>query len=101
MAELERVSGFSSRLLLPSVQERGAAWVQPPAPDTDPKEVNVPTENTAGSRATKENIGIRKPHARGRAAQEGRRCSCEPSFEAVVGLGKTGERRRKTFPTLA
>jgi integrase len=61
----------------------------------------VQGNDTAGSRAKKENVGIRRRHARGCATQEGRRCSCEPSYEAVVGLGKTGERRRKTFPTLA
>ena len=60
----------------------------------------MPPENTAGARAKRENVGIRKRHARGCATQDGKRCSCEPSYEAVVGLGKTGARQRKTFPTL-
>ena len=46
--------------------------------------------------------GIRERHQRSCASIASKaRCSCTPTFEALVTLGKTGERRRKTFATLA
>jgi integrase len=46
--------------------------------------------------------GIRERHQRACATLAGKtRCSCAPSFEALVTLGKTGERRRQTFSSLA
>jgi integrase len=44
--------------------------------------------------------GIRKRHSkRCSLSLGGKRCSCTPSWEAVVGLGATGKRKRRTFPT--
>jgi integrase len=63
-------------------------------------EVNVQPEDTAASRARKVPTGIRERHARDCATLFGKkRCSCSPSYEAVVSFAR-GERRRKTFPTL-
>lgn len=55
---------------------------------------------TNGTRRTKLPPGIRERHARGCGSAEGKRCSCTPSYEALVNLGKLGERKRKTFATL-
>ena len=58
------------------------------------------SEDAAASRARKVPPGIRERHARDCATQVGkRRCTCSPSFEAVVSFAR-GERRRKTFPNL-
>jgi hypothetical protein len=57
----------------------------------------MPVQST---RRTKLPAGIRERHARGCASAEGKRCSCTPSYEALVALGKLGERKRKTFATL-
>ena len=57
----------------------------------------MPVQST---RRTKLPAGIRERHGRGCASAEGKRCSCTPSYEALVALGKLGERKRKTFATL-
>jgi integrase len=62
--------------------------------------VNVQADDTAPSRRRKLPPGIRARHTRTCATAQGRRCSCVPSYEAYVALGKSGERRRKTFATL-
>jgi integrase len=59
----------------------------------------VQGNDTAAARPRKLPKGIRERHARGCAATTGKRCSCTPSYEAYVALGKSGERRRKTFAT--
>jgi integrase len=64
-------------------------------------EVNVRTQDAAASRTRKVPSGIRERHARDCATHAGKkRCSCSPSFEAVVSFAR-GERRRKTFPSLS
>jgi integrase len=45
--------------------------------------------------------GIRERHARSCGRNEGRRCTCTPSFEASVPAGVSGEKYRKSFPTRA
>ena len=57
-------------------------------------------KDIAAGRARRTPSGIRERHSRECATRSGKRCSCIPSFEAVVGFGKRGERKRKTFPTL-
>jgi integrase len=52
------------------------------------------------TRKAKLPAGLRERHARGCASAEGKRCSCTPSYEALVTLGKVGERKRRTFATL-
>ena len=52
------------------------------------------------ARRTKIPTGIRERHATGCASRRGKRCSCLPTYEALVNLGKLGERKRKTFATL-
>jgi integrase len=44
--------------------------------------------------------GIRARHRSACRSHSGGRCSCRPSWEAVVGSGRTGK-IRQTFPTLA
>ena len=69
-------------------------------PDMRPMEVKVRTHDAGASRTRKVPSGIRERHARDCATQAGKkRCSCSPSFEAVVSFAR-GERRRKTFPSL-
>jgi integrase len=43
--------------------------------------------------------GVRLRHRKACASRSSRRCSCEPYFEASVGLGVRGERRSKSFAT--
>ncbi|MDX6619659.1 MAG: hypothetical protein QOK36_2045, partial [Gaiellales bacterium] len=58
------------------------------------------TDTATASRPRKLPAGIRERHSRECATHAGKkRCSCAPSFEAVVSYAR-GERRRKTFPTL-
>ena len=48
--------------------------------------------------------GVEVRHPKGCATHNGRRCSCQPTYRAVVVLGRPGSKRRrksKTFPTLA
>lgn len=54
---------------------------------------------TAQPRARKIPTGISERHARTCATREAKRCSCDPSYEAVVSFAR-GERRRKTFRNL-
>jgi integrase len=60
----------------------------------------VQGNDTAAGRPRSVPRGIRERHGRGCASTDGKRCSCTPRFEADVGLGKTEERRRKSFATL-
>lgn len=66
-----------------------------------PEGVNVPPQGTARPRTAKLPAGIRERHTRLCAITAGgKRCSCAPAYEAVVSLGRRGERKRKTFATL-
>jgi integrase len=61
----------------------------------------VQANDTAATRPRKLPKGIRERHRRGCASRQvSRRCSCTPSYEVEVALGKSRERRRKTFATL-
>jgi hypothetical protein len=56
--------------------------------------------HTQGTRRAKLPTGIRERHRTGCSSALGKRCSCAPSYEALVTLGRIGERKRKTFATL-
>jgi integrase len=43
--------------------------------------------------------GVRLRHRKACASRAGKRCSCQPYYEASVGLGLRGERRSKSFST--
>jgi hypothetical protein len=43
--------------------------------------------------------GVRLRHRKACATRSSKRCSCEPYYEASVGLGLRGERRSKSFST--
>jgi integrase len=45
--------------------------------------------------------GIRQRHSRGCASRAGRRCNCNPSYEAFVFDSRAGRKLRKTFPNYA
>jgi integrase len=45
--------------------------------------------------------GIETRHSRGCRSREGRRCSCDPTYRAEAFDRRSGQRIRKTFPTLA
>ena len=57
------------------------------------------TNRTAATRARKIPAGIRERHQRDCTTRAGKRCSCTPSYEAIVSFAR-GQRQRKTFPTL-
>jgi integrase len=60
----------------------------------------VQPQDTPASKGRRVPAGIRERHTRDCATQAGKkRCSCNPSFEAVVSFAR-GQRQRKTFPTL-
>lgn len=60
------------------------------------------TPATRRSRKAREGTtGIDERHARSCAKTDGKRCSCKPTYRAVVNLGAKRARLRKTFPTLA
>jgi integrase len=43
--------------------------------------------------------GVRMRHRKACASRSSKRCSCQPYYEASVGLGLRGERRSKSFAT--
>ncbi len=50
-------------------------------------------------RAKRNPAGIRVRHRKTCASRDGRRCTCNPSYEAWVFSAKDGRKIRKTFPT--
>ncbi len=57
---------------------------------------------TEQPRRAKVPAGIRERHQRSCATRQAKsRCTCVPSFEALVALGKAGQRKRRTFATLS
>jgi integrase len=72
-------------------------------PTRRPEGSIVQGQSTAKTRraekARKGMAGIHERHSRACAKNEGKRCSCRPTYRVVVSLGSRGEILRKTFDT--
>lgn len=59
------------------------------------------TGKTRRARKQREGMtGIHARHSRACAKNDGKRCSCSPTYRVVVSLGARGELVRKSFPTV-